>query len=313
MTAEKRNWFEIALQVRGSVVPAILPRIILCGGFGFLVSIIHYFGFSPPEHIFGSVISNVAYNLVLGLLLVFRTNTAYDRFWEGRKTWGGIVINILNLGRKIRVAVPEPEPIDKENKAAVIKLLKAFPVATKLHLRQIPVNSELEKFLSESQYLQLKEVKNPPLKIAFWVGDYLQQQYEKNRLSEYQLIAMNSSLDGMVEAFIGCERILKTPIPLAYAIYLKRLLLIYCLLLPFKIVQDLHWWTAVVVSIISFILLGIEQIGNEIENPFGYDPNDLPLDEICNTVIKNIDDLITSTAISIQPLDASTKDIVLET
>jgi putative membrane protein len=124
---------------------------------------------------------------------------------------------------------------------------------------------------------------------------------------------MNSSLDSMVEAFIGCERILKTPIPLAYAIYLKRLLLIYCLLLPFKIVQDLHWWTAVVVSIISFILLGIEQIGNEIENPFGYDPNDLPLDEICNTVIKNIDDLITSTAISIQPLDASTKDIVLET
>ena len=93
----------------------------------------------------------------------------------------------------------------------------------------------------------------------------------------------------------GCERILKTPMPLAYAIHLKQLLLIYCLLLPFQMVDKLGFWTGAIVALISFTLFGIEEIGLEIENPFGYDANDLPLDAICNTMKRNIEDLITLT------------------
>jgi putative membrane protein len=103
---------------------------------------------------------------------------------------------------------------------------------------------------------------------------------------------MNDLLNSLVEALTGCERILRTPIPLAYAIHLKQLLLIYCLSLPFQLVDDLHWWTAAVVALISFTLLGIEAIGIEIENPFGHDPNDLPLDEICTTMLTHLEDLI---------------------
>ncbi|MBD2385376.1 bestrophin family protein [Cylindrospermum sp. FACHB-282] len=291
MTADNTSWFQAVWQLKGSILPAIFPRVLLCSGLGFLISLIHYYGYSLPEQIFGSVITNVAYNLVLGLLVVFRTNTAYDRYWEGRKIWGGIIINSLNLGRKIWIAVAEIEPLDREHKIAALKLLGAFAIATKLQLRRLPVNRELETLLTQSQYLQLQEVKNPPLKIALWIGNYLQQQQIHNRLSMDELLAMNTSLDGMVEAFIGCERILTTPIPLAYAIYLKRLLLIYCFALPLKLVHDLHWWTGVIVALISFILLGIEEIGNQIEDPFGNDPNDLPLDAICSNLVSTLGDL----------------------
>jgi ion channel-forming bestrophin family protein len=96
----------------------------------------------------------------------------------------------------------------------------------------------------------------------------------------------------MVDSLGGCERILKTPIPLAYAIHLKQLLLIYCFTLPFQFVNQLEWWTAAVVILVSFTLFGIEAIGLEIENPFGNDPNDLPLDAICANIASNIDALI---------------------
>jgi ion channel-forming bestrophin family protein len=90
----------------------------------------------------------------------------------------------------------------------------------------------------------------------------------------------------------SCERILRTPMPLAYAIHLKQLLFLYCLLLPFQVVDELRWCTAPAIALVSFTLFGIEAIGVEIENPFGTDPNDLPLDKICDTVECNIDDLI---------------------
>lgn len=289
MDKDKRQWFIPALIFQSSVIPSIFPRILLCAIFGVLSSILHYYGFAVSLPILGSVIPNVA----LGLLLVFRTNTAYDRFWEGRKIWGIINNNIRNLARHIWVSVDEREPKDRENKVAALRSLVAFAVATKLHLRSQPVNTELEELLSPERYSKLKSINNPPLEIAFWIGDYMQQQYEENRLHIYQLTSMQELLNNLVDGLGGCERILKTPMPLAYAIQLKQLLLIYCLLLPFQIVNDLGWLTAPIVGLISFTLLGIEAIAVEIENPFGHDTNDLPLDTICANMRRNMEDLIT--------------------
>jgi putative membrane protein len=231
-------------------------------------------------------------SIVLGLLLVFRTNTAYDRFWEGRKFWGTLINNVRNLARQIWVAIEEKDPQDIELKKSILRLLPAFAVAMKLHLRQEAVNPELEPLMSPAQYQKLKSMNNPPLEIAFWIEDYLHEQYERNCLDVYQLTAMNELLNSMIDVLGGCERILKTPIPLAYAIHLKQLLLLYCLALPFQMVNDLAWGTGPVVALISFTLFGIEEIGIEIENPFEHDTNDLPLDSICATMQRNINDLI---------------------
>ncbi|WP_017721111.1 bestrophin family protein [Kamptonema formosum] len=285
------EWFRLAFQLRGSVAVTVFPRALLCGGFGFIVSLLYYFEVPLEWRALGSVISNVVFNLILGLLLVFRTNTAYDRFWEGRKNWGTIVVSVRNLARQIWVGVAEVEPADREKKASVLRVLAAFAVATKLRLRQEPVSGELEELVDASLSLQLNSVKSPPLEVIRWVGAYLQQQHDRNCLNSNQLMAMNKLLDSLVEALTGCERILTTPIPPAYGIYLKRVLLIYCIALPFKFVENLKFGTCLMVILISFVLFGVEEIGNEIENPFGYDPNDLPLDDLCKTIQGNIEDL----------------------
>ncbi|WGV24263.1 bestrophin family protein [Halotia branconii] len=288
MTVEKKRWFQIAFQLKGSVISAIYKRVIVCGLFGVLVSILYYFNLSVSQPILGSVIPSI----VLGLLLVFRTNTAYERFWEGRKCWGAIVNTVRNLARQIWVSIDEISAEDREGKIATLHLLVAFAVATKLHLRGELVTDELEGLIPNSKYRKLKNMNNPPLEVAFWIGDYLQRQYNHNCLNSYQLTAMQELLNNLVDNLGACERILKTPIPLAYAIHLKQLLLLYCCLLPFQVVESLGWWTGLIVALISFTLFGIEAIGLEIENPFGYDANDLPLDAICNTMKRNIDDLI---------------------
>lgn len=288
------KWFQLAFQLRGSVALTVFPRVIFFTLIAVTVSLLYDKGLSVSWEFLGSVITNVVFNLVLGLLLVFRTNTAYDRFWEGRKLLGFLVVNIRNLGRQIWVGVAEMEPSDREKKVLALQLLGVFALATRLQLRQEHVNEEIEAYLSPAQYQQLKNSKTPALKVATWIGHYIQQQHNRNCINSSQLLAMNQLLNGMIEAFTGCDRISKTPIPLAYAIYLKRLLLIYCLALPFECVDTLHGWTGIVVGLISFVLLGIEEIGNEIEDPFGIDPNDLPIDGICQTLLDNLEELRTT-------------------
>ena len=286
---KKNHWFRVALRLQGSVIPSILPRVLLSSVFGVFISILHHFGFSVSL----SVLSGVVPSIVLGLLLVFRTNTAYERFWEGRKAWGTLVNTVRNFARQIWGAIEEHTPEDRTAKVTTLRLLVAFAVSIKLHLRGEPVNSELEALMSQEQYQLLKTMNHPPLEIAFWIGDYLQEQQRRGYLNTYQLTAMLKLLDQMVDVLGACERILKTPIPLAYSIHLKQLLLIYCLSLPFQLVDGLNWWTGFVTGLISFAVFGIEEIGIEIENPFGYDANDLPLDTICATMQRNIEDLIT--------------------
>ncbi|MEX0269187.1 bestrophin family protein [Leptolyngbyaceae cyanobacterium UHCC 1019] len=291
MPIKDKNWFQTAFQLKGSVIPSILGRTIICGLFGVLISVFAYFKHPVALPTLASLIPNI----VLGLLLVFRTNTAYERFWEGRKLWGSIVNTTRNLARHIWIVVPVKQPEERDDKIAALKLLVAFAIATKQHLRQEPLGAEAEKLIPPDKFRKLQTMNHPPLEIAFWIGDYLQHQYSHQQFDSYQLMAMQNLLNGLVDYLGGCERILKTPMPIAYSIHLKQLLLLYCLSLPFQTVGQLGWWTGAVVALISFTLFGIEEIGIEIENPFGHDANDLPLDTICATMLRNIEDLMTLT------------------
>ena len=165
-----------------------------------------------------------------------------------------------------------------------MRLVVAFTVSMKLHLRAECLDEQVKSLMSESQFFKLEDMEHPTLQIAFWIRDY--------RLNIYQLTTLHNLLDDMIDILGGCERILKTPLPLIYTIKLRQLLLIFCLILPLEIVSTLNWWTGLVIAFVSFTLLSIEQIGSEIEEPFGHDPNDLPLNAICNTMLRNVEELI---------------------
>ena len=287
MAEDRRPWFKTLLCLRGSVIRAVLPRMGICSGFACLITLLHNLnvGVSWP------ILSGVVPSIVLGLLLVFRTNTSYERFWEGRKLWGTIVNTTRNLARQIWVSVDA----SRDSKARALKLWVAFAIATKQHLRQHPCDQELRHLVSPAQLDKLMAMNSPPLEIAVWLGDYLQVQQLKGRINPYQLQAMTEQLNSLVDALGGCERIIKTPLPLAYSIHLKQLLMMYCLALPFQVVSELNWWTVPVIYLVAFAVFGVEEIGLEIENPFGCDPNDLPLNAICATMERNIQDLITLT------------------
>jgi ion channel-forming bestrophin family protein len=288
MKWEKNNWLSIAFTAKGSVIPSIAGRVLLCMVFGGLISLLYAYKLPVAQKSLADTVPAV----VLGLLLVFRTNTAYDRFWEGRKAWGSMNNNIRNLVRMIWLGIDEKMTGDRERKIAALELLPAFAITTKLYLRGEPLETELANVLSPKQMQQLNSVQNPVLQIAFWLGDYLQGEQRRGNIGIYQMNELQKIINNLVDSVGTCERILRTPMPLAYAIHLKQLLLIYCLLLPFKLVGDLSWGTAPVVGLVSFTLFGIEAIGVEIENPFGNDPNDLPLDNICKSIQRTIEDTV---------------------
>jgi putative membrane protein len=256
--------------------------------------------------------------MVLSLLLVFRTNTAYDRFWEGRRLWGNVVCGIRNLTRFIWVGVREDTPRDAIEKRSAVNLLIAFAVSTKHYLRaeygsdypdlrdylnhipkyNTPTSVEPNNTVTSSLLRQYKDgtkirPSNLPLEISIYLTSYIHHQKVKSTIDPGQFTVMTNTLSGLVECLTGFERILRTPIPLAYSIHLAQSVWVYCLALPFQLVKDLGWVTIPVVTITAFTMFGIQSIGEEIENPFGYDANDLPLDEFCK-VVKSEVDIITS-------------------
>ena len=293
-TGEHLNWLQVIFRLGATVIPGIIPWVILCGAYSFLISVLNHFELLSLFNDRTKVIQHfvLSLNLVLSLLLAFRTNTAHERFWEGRKLWGSMVNAVRNLAREIWLFIEDQSPKDRRQKEAVLRLLVAFPMAMKLHLRQQPVNSELALLMSKMQYRKLQNVNHPPLEIAFWIGDYLEHQYDRQAIDVYQLVSLNEVLDKMVDILGDCERILKTPVPLIYTVTFNTLLLIYFVVLPLELVGGLSWATAPVVAFICLLFLSINEVGSEIEEPFGHDSNDLPLDFICATILNNVEDLI---------------------
>lgn len=288
---EKLNLFSLIFRLQSSVISTIIPWINLFSGYGFIISLLYYHRIHIPlPKIDGIPNVVLSFNLILSLLLIFRTNTAYERFWEGRKLWGNLVNTVRNSTRGIWIVIKEREAADRGEKEAAMRLVVAFAIAMKLHLRRDPVNEELLPLMSSAEYSKLQNTNHPPLEIVFWIGEYLQYQYDCNLINVYQVSDLHNLLDELVNILGGCERILKTPMPLTYAMYLRQLLVLYCVILPIGLVSGLTWWTAPVMTFISFILFGLEEIGSELENPFGHDPNDLPLDVICNTIRRNVED-----------------------
>ncbi|HEY9865362.1 MAG TPA: bestrophin family ion channel [Candidatus Obscuribacterales bacterium] len=280
------TWLDLAIDLRNSVIRAIWRRVMGTMIFALLITLAYHQGYAVNQPILSTLIPGI----VLGLLLVFRTNTAYDRFWEGCKLWYDLINAGRILCRNIWTIVPTNNAEDLEKKIAHIRLVGILIIAIKLHLRDESIDDSVAVLMTQEDYLTLKKANNVPLRIINWFAEYFRQLYYDNKVIPYRFfIELNRSLDQIIMLLSGCERILNTPLPRPYSIHLKHLLLLYCFALPFQFVKELDWFTIPVVGIISFALLGIEDIGVEIENPFGYDRNDLPLDQFCQKLQAEIE------------------------
>jgi ion channel-forming bestrophin family protein len=284
----KRNisWFQTAFAVKGSVIDKVLPRVILIGLVGFFITILYTKNIPVALPILAGIIPNI----VIGLLLVFRTNTAYERFWEGQKLWGSITNTSRNLAREITISIPTSDNKSEIEKQEVVNLITCFAYSAKDQMRGESIDN-LSKVISREYFQKINQSHKPALHCIFLIQTYLQKQFELGVIDSITISHIKGLLNNLVDSLGGCERILKTPIPLAYSIHLKQLLIIYCLSLPFQFVGILVWWTIPVVMLVSFTLFGIEEIGIEIENPFGNDKNDLPLDDICQNIKNYIAEL----------------------
>jgi putative membrane protein len=225
---------------------------------------------------------------VLSLLLVFRTNTAYERWWEGRKLWGELVNSSRNFMLKMNAFIPEDDTQLKHNFRI---LISNFAFALKEHLR----NGLKPELLEEHPNLSLKklsEYKHAPNIIAKQIFIEIQNLQKQNLINDEKLIVLNNELSSLTNVAGACERIKSTPIPYSYITFIKRVILIYTITLPIGLVDDFKWATIPMVLFVFYAFAGLELIAEEIEDPFGKEDNDLPTDDIAYRIKENLKEIL---------------------
>lgn len=222
--------------------------------------------------------------VVLSILLSFRTNTAYDRWWEGRKLWGELVNNCRNLAVYIHAAFPKN---DKEVRRYLAIRLVNFCIVLKEHLRNsvemkeliIVTDKELEEYATKAHL---------PSFIAYEITQCIQNVFRAGEIAGEDHINLREHTKALLNITGACERIRKTPIPFSYNVYLKLFITVYTLCLPFALVPIFGYWSVIMVGFIFFAFIGLELMAEEIEDPFGLDCNDLPIGDIAHTIKNNV-------------------------
>ena len=222
----------------------------------------------------------------ISMLLVFRTNTAYDRWWEGRKLWGALTNNSRNLAMKLAAILPEEE---KGQRNFFKKMIPAFAHALHTHLRR--EKTRIALFDDEEHghlFSSIDKDKHIPNQVAMLMYKHIHQLHRDEKITGEQLIYLNAELQSFTDICGGCERIKNTPIPFSYSVFIKKFIFIYVMTLPFGYVFSLGYYVIPVVAIIFYVLASLELIAEEIEDPFGNDENDVPTEKIAENIQKNV-------------------------
>jgi putative membrane protein len=220
---------------------------------------------------------------VISLLLVFRTNTAYDRWWEGRKLWGSLVNNSRNLALKLNAILEE-----EKDKAFFRKLIPSYASILNKHLK----DEDTGKELSEELFLSIDQHKHRPNHVAKMVFQKVNDLHKTKQISAEQLLYINLEISSFTDICGACERIKNTPIPYSYSVFLKKFIFFYVMTLPFAYVFILGYFVIPVVVFIFYVLASLELIAEEIEDPFGNDDNDLPTKKIAENIKKHVEEIL---------------------
>jgi putative membrane protein len=266
------------------------PMILLIGIYSGVIAFfeINYWKWGEANKVKNIVVMHSLLGFVISLLLVFRTNTAYDRWWEGRKLWGSLVNNSRNLALKINALLPKN---DTQSRTFFKTVIPQYAVALKNHLRSESTRLELDE-AAHPELTALDHDKHLPNQLAALLFKKANDLFETGKIKGEQLFIINSELQSFTEICGACERIKNTPIPISYSAFIKKFIFFYVMTLPWGYVFSLDYLVIPVVCFIFYVLASLELVAEEIEDPFGTDSNDLPMDKICDNIKKHIAELL---------------------
>ncbi|MDB5730370.1 MAG: hypothetical protein JWQ03_265 [Variovorax sp.] len=288
---------------RGSVLPDILPQLLGTTAFAMLVTLLHGRLFQwkiPLNFVPFSLIG-----LTLAIFLGFRNSTSYARYWEARTLWGVLLNETRSLVRQALTLCDEPA------RASVLAArLTAFVHALRHQLRGTDPEADFQRLLPSADCERLLRARYKPAVALLMAGEWIRDSRQQGRLASALVQAMELPLGHLSEALGGCERIASTPIPFTYAVIIHRTIYLYCVLLPFGLVDAIGAMTPVIVAFIAYTFFALEALGAEIEEPFGTAQNDLALDAMSRMIEDTLREMLGET---LPPPQAAANPYYLQT
>lgn len=281
-----KNFFKILFSLHKSdtlkiLFPSLVGMALYSWGVYYLE--VEYLKLTEKSQIKNVTLLHSLLAFVLSLLLVFRTNTAYDRWWEGRKLWGKLVNDSRNFAIKLNSILSGD---DKENREFFKYHIAFFPHALSRHLSEESTKMALDKDYSKIE----QSVKHhAPMELINSMTKRIVSLNRDNKISGEDLIFLDAQLSGFLDVCGGCERIKNTPIPYSYSSFVKKFIVLYSLALPIAYVITIGWMMIPLTVFVFYVLMSLEVIAEEIEDPFNNDENDLPTEKIAQNIEKNVD------------------------
>lgn len=280
-----KNFLKILVSLhKTDTLKILFPTIFLVGiyCYGVYYLEVEYLHLNSKSSISNIGMIHSLLGFVLSLLLVFRTNTAYDRWWEGRKLWGKLVNDSRNFVIKINSILPEN---DVKNRTQIAKYLRFFPHFLANHLSKESTRLVLDEDFSDLQ----KELQHhPPAELVFLLTKKLYQLKKENKISDTEMLFLDTQLSGLLDVCGGCERIKNTPIPYSYSSFIKKFIIFYVMALPVANVVNLGGFMIPITMFVYYVLMSLELIAEEIEDPFNNDENDIPMEAISQNIERSI-------------------------
>lgn len=291
ITYNPKDWFTFIFRFhKADTLRSLTPLILgICVYSGIIAVLeIEIFRLSQNNYLKNISMMNTLLSFVISMLLVFRTNTAYDRWWEGRKHWGALVNNSRNLAIKMNAML---EPADEGNRAFFRRVIPMYASVLSRHLGAESTRLALDE-QEHPELGQLDAAKHAPNQVAALLLQRVNRLYQEGIIKGDQLITLNAELQSFTDICGACERIKNTPIPFSYSVFLKKFIFFYVMTLPLSFVFSMGYITIPVVAFIFYVLASLELIAEEIEDPFGDDANDLPTQKIADNIRKHVRELL---------------------
>lgn len=288
VTYNPKDWIRLILQFHKSdTIRILFPAMLIIGGLTASVTAFEYFYITEP--IQGNItIFHQISGFIISLVLVFRINSAYDRWWEGRKLWGSLLNNCRNLAIKLNAIIPQTSLNERKQ---ITALIANYAFVLKEHLRgnKSPELIDEKKFINNEKY---SDALHKPNHIAKLITELSLTLCEKNLRTPNDYLIISENIDDLTEICGACERIKSTPIPYSYSIFIKKIVFIYIITMPIAFGLTAGFWSIPIVMIMFYAFASLELISEEIEDPFGYDENDLPTDEIAEKIKLNVQEIL---------------------